>query len=228
MKAKDLRYPFSFEERRPAVSCGVLFIPAHFDHKQVDLEPFFDLIPKERSIHIEYCSGNGQWIIDQAEKEPEIFWIALEKRMDRVQKIWAKREAKGLNNLFIVCGEAQPYTEYYVPKDCFDRVFVHFPDPWPKDRHAKHRLLQEPFVSHLSDAMRQEACLRIVTDDAVYAQYAIDHLLKNPRFSPNYEEPYYHLDQRAVGSSFFHDLWLSKGSQIYVIDFSSHEALCKT
>ena len=159
MKAKDLKYPHSWEERRPVLVDSVLFVPDHYDSYEEYTFPNWsssELFDNEHPVHVEYCSGNGTWIFERAKQFPMVNFVAVEKRFERVRKIWAKAKNAALKNLLIVCGEAHTTTKYYFPNQSVDEVYINFPDPWPKDRHAKHRLIQSPFASELARILKDK------------------------------------------------------------------------
>jgi tRNA (guanine-N7-)-methyltransferase len=166
MKPKHLKCPFTWETRAPVFTEGVLFVPEYYQaHGQISWG-----FSRSAPIYIEYCSGNGAWIIDKAMAHPEFNWIAVEKRFDRVRKIWAKARNRQLTNLLVVCGEALPFTEHYLEADRIAGCYVNFPDPWPKEKHAKHRLFQPAFVQQVSRVLLPEGKVTIVTDDAPWAE----------------------------------------------------------
>ncbi|MCH9613112.1 MAG: tRNA (guanine-N(7)-)-methyltransferase [Chlamydiia bacterium] len=219
MKPKDLKYPYTFEEREPTLSEGVLFLPPHYLNHDAHKGRFDELFKTSQPLYIEYCSGNGEWILEQAENRPDVTWIAVEKRIDRVQKIWAKMKNRGVGNLIIVCGQAECLTKHYLNDGCIDQIYIHFPDPWPKDRHAKHRLFKDDFVKDMARCMRDGAELRLVTDHQMYGEEAALTLAQNASFSPLFPEPYYVVEEKSEGSSYFHRLWLELGRSIYIVKF---------
>lgn len=201
--AKDLKIPFSWEERRPIWLDRFFYIPGHFDHK---------LAPQSwpEIFAIEYCSGNGQWIGEKAKQNPHLNWIAVEKRFDRARQIWLKMHRENLTNLFVVCGEAQIFTQYYAPRDVAE-TYVNFPDPWPKRYHAKNRLVRAEFIDEIAKVSRKITC---VTDDAKYAQIMTAEFKKCPDWQP------FTPDRENYGGSFFGDLWKGQGR---TINFLSYE-----
>lgn len=106
-----------------------------------------------RPIVIEYCSGNGQWICNQAKNNPHLNWVAVEKRFDRARKIWGGLHRENLTNLIVICAEAVVYTRYYMPRSSVSELYVNFPDPWPKLRHAKHRLIRSEFLKEVEKTL---------------------------------------------------------------------------
>lgn len=213
MKPKDLKPPFTWEERRPLLQEGVLYVPDYFSEHRPTLLP--TLPPR---VQMEYCSGNGDWIIARAQAHPEIFWIAVELRFDRVRKIWSKSRNAGLENLLIVCGEAWTFTHHYLPPGSIERAYVNFPDPWPKARHEKHRLMRPDFIEEVARVLT--GTFTFVTDDAPYLEETLAYLTREPKLRPELPEPYYVTDREGYGSSYFDTLWRDKGRQIHYAEFA--------
>lgn len=195
------------------MSDGVFYIPDHFEgHK---LYSFPD-VPRSS---IEFCSGNGQWILQRAEADPSQHWIAVEWQFDRVGKIWSKAKRLGLTNLLIVCGDARLLVKHYLKRGSIAEAFVNFPDPWPKKRHAKHRLIQTPFLRDLGMAMEPGAPLTLVTDDPPYRDQMVEEVMATQLFEPQLEAPFWATDWTEYGASYFDTLWRGEGRQIHYLPF---------
>lgn len=209
MKPKDLKYPYRWEDRRPLLKDDVFYVPDYYiDHEKWDGS--FPLSPK---MYIEFCSGNGEWILKKAIDEPEVTWIAVEKDFERVRKIVSKRTNMGVKNLLVVSGLAEPFVQHYLPDGVIERVYVNFPDPWPKDKHAKHRLFKQPFIKEMKRIMKKGAEATLVTDDETYfsqmeAEMGREFVLKTK--DPILE----------YGSSFFERLWRDKGREIHFLRYT--------
>jgi tRNA (guanine-N7-)-methyltransferase len=88
MKPKNLKCPLRWAERRPLLHEGVFFVPPFYDrHEEWNQFPWEET---GRLLAVEYCSGNGDWIIAKALAHPDRLWIAVEKLFCRVRKIWSK------------------------------------------------------------------------------------------------------------------------------------------
>ncbi len=217
MKPKDLKAPFSWGEEFTTISDRVLFAFERFG-----VEPTFrfpewsdpSLFGNDRPVKIEYCSGTGQWISHQAKNDPESNWVAVEKQFDRVKRIWSKLKNFDLNNLFCVCGEALNVTKRYFADETVSEVYINFPDPWPKKRHAKYRLIQPSFVDHLERILKKGGTVTLVTDDESYSIEMIEAFNAHPGFTSIYPEPYFRTDWEEYGPSFFDELWRKKGKTI--------------
>lgn len=221
MKPKNLKFPFEWEARSPLLQDDVLYVPKHYElhdvwSKKNLLGKYFS---RFTSISVEYCAGNGEWIAEKAKENLNTLWIAVEKRFDRVRKIWAKKHNFSLDNLFIVCGDAFTFTKYYLPSNVVDKVFVNFPDPWPKARHAKHRVLQDCFVMEMARVVKERGEVVWVTDDAPYSLQILTEMLQAKIWYPSFSSPFYTTDWPAYGTSFFEALWKERGREIRYMKF---------
>jgi tRNA (guanine-N7-)-methyltransferase len=222
MKPKNLKFPFKWEERTPQISNGVLFVPQYYDkHHEWPKDDWHSLFQNYANKNVEYCSGNGTWIIEKAKQDPEVLWIAVEKRFDRVRKIWSKKQNYNIHNLLIVCGEAYVFSRYYLNESSLDHVFVNFPDPWPKEKHAKNRLLQKNFVEELSRLVKKGGTTTLVTDDEPYSGQIIFEMCQSKLWDPCFQDPYYRTEWPGYGDSYFDQLWREKGRMIRYMQFEN-------
>lgn len=220
MKPKQLRFPFSWEQRAPTFLQGVLFIPRYYEaHQGWCRQPLQEKWNAFSRVYVEYCSGNGVWIAEKALASPEVLWIAVEKRFDRVQRIWSKKENLALSNLLIICGDALTWTKEYVSLHSIDGFFVNFPDPWPKAKHAKNRLLQSPFIQELYRVTKPKGEGVVVTDDLVYSEQVIREMVASGLWESAYPEPYYVTQWPLYGESYFGQLWQGLGREIRYMRF---------
>lgn len=217
MKPRDLQFPFLWKERCPKIQDCVLYIPEYyFEHKQFLMPSWRDFFGNSHPRICELCSGNGDWVISQALSSPRTNWIAVEKRFDRVRKIWSKMKNCQVNNLRIVHGTAQTFLHYYVDDASLQRIVVNFPDPWPKMRHRKHRLFQTEFLQDVFRVLQNQGSLALATDSRAYLVEAISMMQRH--FTSLIQEPYYQ-SVSDYGGSWFEKLWRSKGREIFYTEF---------
>jgi tRNA (guanine-N7-)-methyltransferase len=223
LKIKDLVIPFGFDQRKPYLFDQVFYVPAHYaDHHQFSFPLSHELFCNQNPVCVEYCSGNGDWIVNQAIETPFKNWIAVEKRLDRVRKIWVKLKRSQLTNVLVVCGEAYTFTHHYVHSHTIDEVYIHFPDPWPKGRHAKHRLLQEKFLDELARILVRGKGVTFVSDDTTYLHHTLNVFQKHACFQPSLPHPYFKTEKESYGDSWFEKLWREKGKEILSTRFIKH------
>ena len=220
MNPKNLKYPFSWKDRKPYLDDKVLYIPDYYTaHQEWTFPGWQSLFGNANPVHIEYCSGNGLWIINKAKEFPEKNWVAVEWQFERARKIWSKMKNEGLSNLLIVAGEAVTFTKEYLPSHEIAEAYVNFPDPWPKERHAKNRLFQELFISQLARILCPQGKLIVATDDHDYSIQISEKVRENISFSSKFDMPYYVTEWPGYGDSYFDHLWRSQGKKIHYFQF---------
>ncbi|MCH9609269.1 MAG: tRNA (guanine-N(7)-)-methyltransferase [Chlamydiales bacterium] len=220
MKPKDLKTAFSWESRTPMIQEGILHVPAHFDrHDGFDFPTWKELFGTNHPVIVEFCSGHGHWIVEKAKVHPDRNWVAVEMKFERVRRIWSKRKNENLDNLFIVSGEAWTFSHYYIPESTIETVYINFPDPWPKNRHEKHRLLRPQFMSELSRILKKGGRVHFVTDDRDYLERTLNLFLHAKSFKHVHPSPYFVTEHPNFGTSYFDTLWRSKGKQIHYTEF---------
>lgn len=223
-KSSDLQIPYSWENRRPALLERFFYIPPQYEEQGIQGKLCWEtLFNQEKGtpfkVAIEYCSGNGLWIANRAKKNPETLWVAVEKRFDRARKIWLRSFRENLFNLFVVCGEGVAFSRHYVEKGSVSEVFVNFPDPWPKKRHAKHRLIRKEFIEELEKILKKGAKATFVTDDSDYALEMLELFGKTQAMAPLLPTPHFTTSWDEYGSSYFDDLWKKKGRNIHYLPY---------
>lgn len=222
MRPEDLKRPHKWEEREPILCDRIFHVPDHYTGYEKFSFPnwqneavFGNALP----VRLEYCSGNGSWIASQAKMDKASNWVAVERRFDRIRKIWSKIKNLDLNNLLAVAGEALRVTSYYFKEESVAEIFINFPDPWPKKRHAKNRLIQKPFISEMWRILKKEALITIVTDDQEYSKIILEEMSQVKGFESNFPKPYYVHELAGYGTSFFEELWRGKGKAIFYHQF---------
>lgn len=221
-RPKDLKRPFHWSERRVLVHEKVWYVPDQYTDFNSFLFPGWQhpsLFEISQPVCIEYCSGNGDWVTQKAFERPNRNWVAIERKFDRVRKIWSKMKNKGLQNVLPVCGEGYRITKEYIPTESVEEIYINFPDPWPKNRHIKHRLIQTPFGEEILRILKPEGTLMIVTDDPQCRDWAILILSNICGFIPQYAEPHYVNSYPGYGTSYFENMWREKEKCIYYILF---------
>lgn len=221
-KASDLRIPFTWEERRPILLDRAFYIPGHYErHEEWGRLDWTDpnLFGNDRPVAIEFCCGNGQWIGEMAKANPHFNWIGVDRLFERARKVWAKIHREKIPNLFVACAEALLFIRHYVAPKSVEAIHVNFPDPWPKRRHEKNRLVSREFLESLSEILKPGAFAHFVTDDFPYLEWMLKELSFCPNWRPLYPFPHYTTNLADFGRSFFGDLWREQGRTIYHVKY---------
>lgn len=164
---------------------------------------------------VEIGFGNGDNLTAIAAGHPERNYLGIEVHRPGVGRALLAAEKLGLANLRVICHDAVEVFEYQLAPDSLDEVLVLFPDPWPKKRHQKRRLVQSPFVELLASRLAPGGTLRLATDWEHYAHAmletlagcpALENLSPDGRFVPRPAERIpTRFEQR--GERLGHEVW---------------------
>jgi len=126
------------------------------------------MFAQAQPLEIELGSGDGSFLAQYAERHPERSFIGVERLLGRLRKLDRKARRLGLNNVRAVRIEASYFLERLLPVASAAAVHIYFPDPWPKRRHHKHRLINERFPLLASRVLADDGVVYVRTDDPNY------------------------------------------------------------
>ena len=139
-----------------------------------ELEPSALFAPPPREVWLEIGFGGGEHLAEQAERHPDIGFIGCEVFENGIVKLLGEIERRGLGNIRVYADDARGLLAALRPGS-IGRVFVLFPDPWPKARHHKRRLIMPTTLDRLAEIMADRAELRLATDDPSYLGWVLEH-----------------------------------------------------
>ena len=134
-----------------------------------------------REVWLEIGSGAGEHLIEQAKANPDVGVVGCEPFLNGVVATLAGLKREQLSNVRLRRGDAQTIIES-APDAFFSRVFILYPDPWPKRRHHKRRVIAPDTIEALARIMRPSAELRFATDVDDYAGWTLTRFLASPHF----------------------------------------------
>ncbi len=132
---------------------------------------------------LEIGFGNGASFCAQVQATPGQDFIGIEVYRTGVARALRAAAAADLCNLRVFCADAVEVLAQALPPACIDRVQIYFPDPWPKKRHHKRRLLQTEFAGRLARVLKPDGRLLLATDWADYAEQMLAVLNAHPAFA---------------------------------------------
>ena len=118
--------------------------------------------------------GDGAALSAAADLHPDLYFLGIEVHEPGIGRLLLAIEDKGLTNVRIVRHDAVEVLDQWLPPGCLDRVNIFFPDPWPKKRHHKRRLVQAAFLETLYRVMAPDAVLHMATDWEPYAEQMLE------------------------------------------------------
>jgi len=131
---------------------------------------------------LEIGFGGGEHLTHIAALYPHVGIIGCEPYINGTGDLLKKIDAEKLSNIRIHPDDARPLIDA-LPDAVLDKVFILYPDPWPKTRHHKRRIISKEFLDSLARVMKLGAELRLATDHADYATWMLERLLCHPQFT---------------------------------------------
>jgi tRNA (guanine-N7-)-methyltransferase len=134
------------------------------------------------AVWLEIGFGGGEHLAEQAERHPAIGLIGCEAFANGVARLVGEIARRGLANIRIFADDARLLLDCLIPVS-IGRTFILFPDPWPKRRHHKRRLVAPATLDRLAAIMQPGAELRLATDDRDYLGWMLEHLTARRDFA---------------------------------------------
>lgn len=123
---------------------------------------------REAPLEVELGSGDGSFLVEWARRHPDRNFVGVERLLGRIRKLDRKSQRNRLSNVLGLRIEASYCLEYLLPPSSASAIHVYFPDPWPKRRHHKNRLVNERFPSLAHQALAPGAPIHLRTDNEEY------------------------------------------------------------
>jgi tRNA (guanine-N7-)-methyltransferase len=128
---------------------------------------------REAPRTLEIGFGNGESLVALATGHPERDFLGIEVHRPGVGHLLLRIEELGLRNLRAICRDAVEVLQNCVAEASLDEVLLYFPDPWPKKRHHKRRIVQPDFVALVASRLRPGGVFRMATDWQPYAEHML-------------------------------------------------------
>lgn len=154
-----------------------------------------DIFPIQRPIIVDIGFGTGEGTIEIAKNHPENNYIGIEVYRPGIGRLLHKTGTAGLDNIRIIEGDAEEILkEGNILGESIYGFHLFFPDPWPKKRHHKRRLIKDDFVQVLSNKLMENGYIYVVTDwknyaDQVYSVFENTPSLAKDEWSPDFSRP---------------------------------------
>ncbi len=151
-----------------------------YSNEQLDFAAVFG---RAADTVMEIGFGNGDTLVQQAAENPHKNYLGVEVHEPGVGHCLLKARDAGIGNLRLIMHDAIDVFSDQIPCESLARVNLYFPDPWPKKRHHKRRIVQHDFLNLVADRLRGGGSLNIATDWADYAEHIDEILSQSDRFT---------------------------------------------
>lgn len=142
-----------------------------------------ELFGREAPVVLEIGFGNGETLVEQAAAHPQRNYLGIEVHDPGIGHCLLQIEQAGIDNLRLMAHDAIEVLTDQVPDGSLARVNLYFPDPWPKKRHHKRRLLQPAFLALIASKLEPSGSLHVATDWANYAEHIDEVCADDPHFT---------------------------------------------
>ena len=170
--------------------------------------PLGELFGREAPTILEIGFGNGQTLVRAAAEAPQCNFLGVEVHLPGLGRCLLEAERAGLSNLRLIQADAVEVLRSQLPPATLAMVCLYFPDPWPRKRHHKRRLVQPGFIALLARVLEPGGLFHVATDWAPYAEHIEGVMDAMPSFERLSEPPARHTTRFELrGSALGHEIW---------------------
>jgi len=167
------------EDTRPArVPEQLEFVPADCFRRLEGHE----IVREGRPLEIDLGCGDGKFLLEMAEHYPERDFLGVERLLGRVRKVCKKAAKRKLENLHVLRLESRYTAEWLLPLESISRLHLLCPDPWPKFRHHRRRLIQQEFLQAVWEVLEPGGEFLFKTDHPEYFEWAVEKVATFGKF----------------------------------------------
>lgn len=135
-----------------------------------------EIFPDDAPLELDLGCGDGSFLLEMARHHPERRFLGVERLLGRVRKVCKLATRAQLPNLKILRLESLYTVEWLLPPRSISRLHLLFPDPWPKARHHKRRIVQAPFLQALEQVLVPGGEFLFKTDHPEYFDWALEEI----------------------------------------------------
>ncbi len=165
-------------EPKPQTQSTKIYTP----HSYFEPLPLARLFPSPAPLEVEIGCGDGSFLAAYAAQHQEKNFLGIERLLGRIRKLNRKAIRLRLDNLKILRIEASYCIQYLLPPKSIRACHIYFPDPWPKKKHQKRRLIAPKFAENLANTLEPGGQVFLRTDNEGYFRQMLKIFGENPRF----------------------------------------------
>lgn len=158
-----------------------------------------EIFKNTNPLIVEIGCGNGHFLTEEASNQKQNNFVGIDRKDYRIVKCRMKELVLQLSNIRWICGEAFSALERMFFDQSISKIYMAFPDPWPKKRHHKHRLFQENFIALLDQKLAPEGQFVFISDHEEYYRWCIELLQYQTKFKIIQDTYDHRLTESAFG-----------------------------
>ena len=172
---------------------------------------------------LEIGCGNGKFIVELAMNNKDKYFVGIEYSYKAAKKAVSKAYKRNIKNLTIIFGEANNVIDKYLKeKYYFDKIYLNFPDPWPKKKHAHRRIFTRSFLDKMHTILKDDGIFYSVTDDDNYALEIMNPIYKEAENFRNVLDSEYVHKLEGYGVTLYEEKMRAVGHNIYFFAHSKN------
>ena len=153
----------------------------------IDMSPmsldFSSTFPDANEVIVEIGFGMGEATVEIAKSLPETGFLAIDVHQPGIGKLLSAIEENGISNIRVMDEDAHLILQNMIPDSSLNGVHLFFPDPWPKTRHHKRRIVNENFIALVASKLKTGGSIHMATDWAPYAVWMKERFDRSPLFT---------------------------------------------
>lgn len=176
-------------------------------------------------LKLEIGFGMGSFLIEMAAKEPSSNFIGIDFYHKGIRKLMTRIKNLQLENIRVVYGDIRSKIPVLFKDQELDTVYINFPDPWPKKRHIKRRLIKPEFVNKLAQKLSLEGRACLATDSESYAHEMLECFNAETLFKNTDDHQGFLKERMDLPKSKYEKNFINAGEKIFYLDYMRLEAV---
>ncbi len=181
-----------------------------------------ELFANRNKTAFEIGFGEGDFLIEMAKSNPDINYIGVEVKWKRVRKALKRARITGVKNIRLINMDANIAIEEMFSPCSLNQVYINFPDPWPKERHRKHRIINPCFLNSLSSLLKPEGTMEIASDHEEYISHILEAVYKSNKFVNLNPEPGYKTRLLKRPQTRYEREFREQGKEIFYLSYMKY------
>lgn len=202
MGRRKIRKPADYEQRKEKFVIEV---------KEDQLLDFAEIFGNNKPVHIEIGSGKGEFISQKCRENRDINFVGIELNPHRITSIMKKLSLTEDNNVRLLKHYVDKEISKLIPKNSIPVIYIQHPDPWPKRKHHKYRLINQDFIDTLNIMLQKGGRVEIATDHPGYSEWIIEHFKQRQDFVSLFEKSFTYEKQEGHIETYFEEIKRAEG-----------------
>ncbi len=186
----------------------------------IDYEPDWEAVfGNTNPLNLEIGFGVGNFLIEMAIREPDENFIGMDFYHKGIRKVITRIDRYQVPNIRIVYGDAKEKLPILFNEAELSRIYINFPDPWPKKRHHKRRLIKPAFIKNLAAKLKPGGEIHIATDYEPYAIEILEFFEAEPLLTNKSGYRTFLTQKEGIPQTKYEKKFINSGEKIFYLEF---------